>query len=1313
VVAEPFADLKSSALLQGILGYLNFAAGKADPRFQKQLNELFGLLARRGAERPWQVLYQLLNEKLGELSESGSSAFRDVRQARAVLELVFVDLLSAYRRHHADLLGHLQDSELYKPFFLARACEAVLSQNGPWEEKDRIIQGALAQLNDYVGHRPIAILETRPKAEPYEHERIRPIPLFIRGAGLAWGRYHDLVGQALTVLEDIDPSLADEASLDIGLLDELCFDPRAYDHGHPANRRPNYVFGEWDPHHLDEQGRYRRYVVRQITLEALLDRVARRGELDGAELVFEAGAVLAGTILMASGMSGGSPSAHDSTTTLSTLMPKIAGYRDAFYTDLLKKVPGTHGERLREESTRTRQPFGGARQHLNQYLAQHRATQLQQRQVAILFAEMGYPEASQREADKIQAASVRMLSAILGRLSSGNLLAERGDIDRAADLLAEAEDLLQRGIACGAFVDPWNILGFQGLFPLFTAREDSIHDPRIDELIYTLEQIFNLYARFASEAAATGAATLSETFLAHSRRLADWWDRFASTTVSGVRRVHGGESVASAEHVSLALARWHERGETTADLSFWREHLEGFRSPKAFALVVEALMRKKDYRASMALLMNWLGQAEQVPLEEGDFSYHTLALHWMLAQIPAAHKDEAGATAHDRWPLIKKFFDYLEANAEEYWHEPGLETGQDAKGNGANPDDKADGLYSAAYADVTFRDSAQEHDDGALAEDERVPGHFHLESESVRLPGRLRFLSTLAQLWQLAARQFYPPEPAAQAMRAEQFETMQIWWQTARANQSRLLGLLDAIHEYPIPEPSGSYESLVEYDRRRGLREQLLYTVINTCLDTGMAVGTLTGVLDRSPAPAAHGRAGEAPAWEGAAIELERALLRGDAPAARSALFKFLPHFRDQPLLFTSLADGGEPRQILHVRAAQTILRALAINLPRLGLLRETYHLLSVARAMEQSHPLHGRGITEFNHLFQSAYQAVIEASICAARKEDWTPAQDQEVIGLLERLTRPFLALWVEHSQTLQLSTLERVETEEEWQKVRSFVQEYGDGLFHAKFMTPGNLRGILHRGVGAFLDYLGEDADPLHPVRLVEDLDVKIPRTEVIRLLQIILPVLLENYEEYKDYNTTSPHSDYGQNLHLLLDFLRLKATYERHAWRLRPLILAHEVLARRRRVDLAIAWEDAFVRLTGELADRYVARLAELESVHGMRLQTVADVIKERFVKPLPLDRLAALIEPAMQEARRGETGKTFSRLEQDLQPMLAQPTGVGLDVPGWLRRLEHEVRRVRNAMSSLAVLAQDVSNIPRRTLTMAELRDQVENWEHPPA
>ena len=69
-------------------------------------------------------------------------------------------------------------------------------------------------------------------------------------------------------------------------LDELALDPRAYEFDHPANKRPNYHFGQWDPHRIDNAGRYRRFVVQQVTLDAILDRVVQRGRLAYEEVLW-------------------------------------------------------------------------------------------------------------------------------------------------------------------------------------------------------------------------------------------------------------------------------------------------------------------------------------------------------------------------------------------------------------------------------------------------------------------------------------------------------------------------------------------------------------------------------------------------------------------------------------------------------------------------------------------------------------------------------------------------------------------------------------------------------------------------------------------------------------------------------------------------------------------------------------------------------------------------------------------------------------------------------------------------------------------
>ena len=195
--------------------------------------------------------------------------------------------------------------------------------------------------------------------------------------------------------------------------------------------------------------------------------------------------------------------------------------------------------------------------------------------------------------------------------------------------LTQIDDLLHRGIECGAIVDPWNILGFGGQFSLFPAVENSIPDPRVDELLELMEQIFGAQARLWHQAAASQEAQVLARLPGDFLKLVEWWDQFASEAVGGLRWVSGREAYAAAKKVADALSAWHKAGASGGDLNFWRPHVDDFDSPQAYAWVIDALLEKHDLSAAMALLVHWLGQADHVRLEEGPHSFHVLAMRWM------------------------------------------------------------------------------------------------------------------------------------------------------------------------------------------------------------------------------------------------------------------------------------------------------------------------------------------------------------------------------------------------------------------------------------------------------------------------------------------------------------------------------------------------------------------------------------------------------------------------------------------------------------------------------------------------------------
>jgi hypothetical protein len=1328
-----------SSLAQDILGYLNFSSGTPDPRFLKNLDELFGRIAAARSKREppvWQTLAQRLRAAL-ETVRGASDAFREVDQAEAVLGLVFDDLLPAYRQFHRDLLFHQTEETLFQPFFIGRACEAVLQQGGPWRQPDRIVPAALRQLNDYIGHRPVAVLRTAQKIQPYDHEWARPVPLWIRGAGAACGPYRELVETALALLDATDPGLLFEATFAMEQLDELAFDPRAYDFDHPVNKRPNYLFGQWDMNRLDNAGRSRRFVLQQVTLDAMLDRLSRHGRLPRKQVLLEEAAVLAGTMLMGSGVSGNRPDTHDSTVTLATLVAKIAVYRDAFYESLLKKLTGAHAERLRAEALSLRQPFGAARQHFNHFLARRRAQQLQHVHVAQLFAAIGYTEGAARQIAVVPTASARMSSEMRCHLAAAHLAVERGQLAAAAAELPRVETLLRAAIECGAMVDPWNILGFGGQYGLFPAIENSVHDHRVDELLDMTGAIFALYVRIYKAAAATGETALQQTLTENLAALARWWDQFASVEVDTVDGISGQATLESAQHVAAALRAWHQGGAAAGDLGFWRQHVEQFRSPKAYAMVIDTLLDHRDPVAAMALLVQWLGQAKEIPLVEEDYSFHDLALVWMEnlwqneagaadAGVPpaaatAAETASSGCsavsptTALQRWPLARKFLDYLEANAEEYWHVPRFEMAAEILGDEGQPEAAEgtpeaadeDDLFGAAYEDVTYRDSTDDGIEGEMFESGQSATDFELVGEAERIVDRLNFLTTVAQLWKITAMASVPGDAS------ERDEVLAGWLAQAAGNYRQLLDLLASVHRYRVPPPRGTHESLVEYDRRRSLKETLLEEIIEACVETGDAARMTRALMAQPPAVA------EADPWERQAGQMLAAVLHGDAAGVRRAWPKLLEVLDKQPLLYVALGRGGNPQRIVASRGLQYVLRRLLICLPRLGLLSEACRLLETAQRMEAEHPVGPGAITEFDRVFEIGCQAITQCLVVSsagwggkrkaatAAPASFSRRADAQLIECLEQVVEALLRCWLMHSHGVRLSVLETVNDPLRWRGLKRFIENYGGDLFTQHFMNLGNLRGILHQGVPEYLASLADESGAEEECRLLGDLGGAIPADEAAYWLGIAIEAVVENYGEYVDYNSITTQSDRGDMLYTLLDFLRLRANYDRLAWNLRPVTLAHQVLTRGGRDGAAEIWRRAVAERTSPIAEEHLRRFHRLCNKYGMRLPSIAEHLGERFVRPLEIDRLCALLRPAIDEIRRGRPPASLRRLEEHIARFTEEPAGAGFELPSWLEALEQEMERIQwQAGEEEQETFDPLIRLPQVQLSRAEVEEQIE-------
>jgi hypothetical protein len=725
--------------------------------------------------------------------------------------------------------------------------------------------------------------------------------------------------------------------------------------------------------------------------------------------------------------------------------------------------------------------------------------------------------------------------------------------------------------------------------------------------------------------------------------------------------------------------------------------VDQFDSSKAFQLVVEALLERGDQVASMALMLQWVSQVDRTSLEEGDASFHSLALRWL-----SAVEEKQLATGTDQWPLVAKFFAHLESSAEAYWQVPEFllaresgdiddesseleskvdedaETASDAELDDEPwDDDEADELYGAAYEDMVYRDSTDDGFDADLIDEFTDGSGFELEEEAQRLGQRLEFLSTVAGLWRHAAIT-WNMEAAGQPDRLQLLDN---WCQQAISRYDGLLHLLETVHRFPIPQPTGSYDSMVEFDRQRMIKDSLLEQIITTCVETADA-GRL--IMAASTAGQGGKRDSRCELSDGGAVDVLRGVLAGDAKVVTRHWHAFASWLTGQELLYVPLSKGGRPRRIVRARTLGQLLHELLGWLPRLGLVRETCQLLDIAQAMEIEHPVGTGAVTEYDRLFTRGYQAIVQALVASA--EDWDTgrstgqptggslrASDTMLVEALQDLTESQLNRWLTHSRTLRLSVVERLANEAEWNTFKSFVERYGKDLFTQKFLNLSNLRAILHQRPLVWLSNLEEDPDA-DELRIVSEMGSAISRDEAAKWLAIAIESVVENYREYRDYNTTTTQSDHGELLYTLIDFLRLRAAYDRVAWNLKPVVMAHEILVRNNRPLAAELWQRALAERTAETADANLSRFDELCGHYGIRLPSIAERLSERYTRPLAIDRVRALVAPAIAAADLGD-GASFAALQQEIASLGEEPAGAGLDLPDWLAALEDEVSTVR--------------------------------------
>ena len=292
------------------------------------------------------------------------------------------------------------------------------------------------------------------------------------------------------------------------------------------------------------------------------------------------------------------------------------------------------------------------------------------------------------------------------------------------------------------------------------------------------------------------------------------------------------------------------------------------------------------------------------------------------------------------------------------------------------------------------------------------------------------FLATLARLWRISAAATFAHPPIE-----GRNEVLAGWARQAMANRRQLLELLSAVARYRIPAPRGTHESLVEYDRRRMLKDNLLSRVMATAVETSAATRLILAATEDEPA------AGELPEWQAPAIRRGPGLVPRRRGHAAHALSEVFGGAEQQTVLYVPLNRNGDAAKMFAAQDVQQVLTTMLRGLPRLGLLCETCQLVATIQAMEKHRPAgEGRGdrvrsavrngLPGHGRMPGHGRGDAGQSSAVSAL------ASDAELIDSLQTLAESMLKRWLDHSRSLRLSVLEKLHLEKErWPALVKFI--------------------------------------------------------------------------------------------------------------------------------------------------------------------------------------------------------------------------------------------------------------------------------------
>ena len=122
-----------------------------------------------------------------------------------------------------------------------------------------------------------------------------------------------------------------------------------------------------------------------------------------------------------------------------------------------------------------------------------------------------------------------------------------------------------------------------------------------------------------------------------------------------------------------------------------------------------------------------------------------------------------------------------------------------------------------------------------------------------------------------------------------------------------------------------------------------------------------------------------------------------------------------------------------------------------MGLLREAWQMLKTAFQMERQWRPEGQAITEFDRLFQLSLRSSLTTVLRSSRRWRSGRLSNDELIDAVTQVFEPYQHLWTKHADTMRLSCVDGIRSEEDWKELAEFIRRYGGGVIPRQPVDPG----------------------------------------------------------------------------------------------------------------------------------------------------------------------------------------------------------------------------------------------------------------------